>query len=121
MSHSAFKDSRATSLLQRVRDDVSQLREDFGSLLSHTTRTTLPGGAREIADQAKSQFAAGGAYAASRFNELRGHPNRRQAEWVGGAVIVGLLALGAYAFLKSDCCRTQDEEEDEIGSDANEI
>lgn len=123
MSNSPFNDPKATGLLRRVREDVSQLRGDIASLLTHATKNTLPNGARGIADQARSQFAAGGSYAASRFHDLRDHPNRRQAEWVGGAVIVGLLAFGVYAFLKSDCCgnRADDEEFDEINPEADEV
>ena len=104
MNSPLFKDRRASSLLNRVRDDISHLRQDIGSLVTHTTRTTLPNGAREIADQAKSQLAAGGAYAASRLRNLRNQPPSRQsAEWIGGAVVVGLLAFGTYLFLRKSC------------------
>ncbi len=107
MKSLTFQDRRASSLLNRVRDDISHLREDIGSLLSHTTRRTLPQGAREIADQArsgardfagqaKSQLAAGSAYAVSRLRDLRGQPRCQSASWVGGAAVVGLLAYAAY-------------------------
>lgn len=104
-----FKDRRANGLLNRVREDISHLRNDIGSLVTHTTRTTLPNGAREIADQARSQLAAGGAYAASQFRNLRGKPTRQSAEWVGGAVVVGLLAYGAYLLCRNHCqsCQTR--------------
>lgn len=101
MNSSLFNDRRANGLLNRVREDVSHLRDDIGSLLSHTTKKTLPNGAREIADQAKHQLAAGGAYAASRLREFRGYPPRQSASWVGGAVVVGLLAYGAYSLFRS--------------------
>lgn len=108
MKSITFQDRRASSLLSRVRDDISHLREDIGNLLSHTTKTTLPQGAREIAgqarsgardlaDQAKGQLAAGSAYAFSRIRDFRGQPSCHSASWVGGAVVVGLLAYGAYA------------------------
>ena len=103
MNTPLFKDRRASSLLNRVRDDISHLRQDIGSLVSHTTRTTLPNGAREIADQAKSQLAAGGAYAASHLRNLRNKPTRQSAEWIGGAVVVGLLAYGTYLLLRKSC------------------
>ncbi|MEO5916193.1 MAG: hypothetical protein ABIS50_18290 [Luteolibacter sp.] len=103
MNNTLFKDRRATGLLNRVREDVSHLRDDIGSLLTHTTRTTLPNGARELADQAKSQLAAGGAYAASRLRNLRSQPPRQSAGWIGGALIVGLLAYGAYALCRDHC------------------
>jgi uncharacterized membrane protein YebE (DUF533 family) len=100
MNSSLFSDRRTTGLLNRVREDVSHLREDIGSLLSHTTKKTLPNGARELADQAKSQLAAGGAYAASRLRDFRVQPPRQSAGWIGGALLVGVLAYGAYSLLQ---------------------
>ena len=105
MKFPLFSDRRATGLLDRVRDDVPPLRDDIGNLLTHTTRETLPNSARELADQAKQQFAAGSAYAASRLRGLsRPPPPRHSAGWVGGAVVVGLLAYGVYSLLRNDCC-----------------
>lgn len=115
---SLFKDRRTTGLLNRVREDISHLREDIGSLVSHTTRTTLPNGARELADQAKSQLASGSAYAASRLRNLRRPPPRQSAEWIGGAVVVGLLAYGAYLIWNNRCQAHQ--EHPEIDSDATD-
>ena len=94
MNTPTLNDSRTAGIMNRVRDEVSNLREDIGSLLSHQTRDTLPHNARELADAAKHRIAAGGTYAASRLRDLR---QNRTAEWIGGAVIVGLLAAGAYA------------------------
>ncbi len=104
MKSPLFSDRRASGLLDRVRDDVSRLRDDIGNLLTHTTRETLPNSAREIADQAKQQFAAGSAYAASRLRGFTSPPPRRSASWVGGAVVTGLLAYGVYALLRNSCC-----------------
>ncbi len=109
--NSIFKDRRASSLLNRVRGDITNLREDIGDLLTHTTHNTLPSGARELADQARSQLAAGGAYAVSRYRNFRGRPAYNQAGWVGGAVAVGLLALGAYVLCRG-CCSAEEEAED---------
>ncbi|MES2659394.1 MAG: hypothetical protein V4689_12310 [Verrucomicrobiota bacterium] len=117
MNNTLFKDRRATGLLNRVREDVSHLRDDIGSLLTHTTRTTLPNGARELADQAKSQLAAGSAYAASRFRNLRSHPPRQSAGWVGGAVVVGLLAYGAYVLCRDHCQSSQMRDENDFGTE----
>lgn len=103
MSHSPFRDRRASSLINRVREDISNLREDIGSLFLHTTKNTVPNSARDLADQAKSQLAAGGAYAVDRFRSLRHQPTRQSAGWIGGAVVVGLLAFGAYALIKANC------------------
>lgn len=97
MNSSLINDSRATGLVNRVREDISHLREDVSHLLSHTRHQTLPNGARELAGQAKQQLAAGGAYAATRLRNLRNNPPRQSAGWIGGAVFVGLLAVGAYA------------------------
>ena len=80
--------------MNRVREDVSTLRDDISHLLSHTTRQTLPNGAREIAGQAKRQIATRGAHAASMVRDLGG---RHPLGLIGGAVVLGLLAAGAYA------------------------
>lgn len=105
MKSPLFSDRRATGLLDRVRDDVSRLRDDIGNLLTHTTRETLPNSAREIADHAKQQFAAGSAFAASRLRGLtRQPPPRHSASWLGGAVVTGLVAYGVYALLRNSCC-----------------
>lgn len=114
MSTPLFSDRRANNLLNRVREDVSNLRDDIGSLLTHAKRETLPNSARELADQAKHQFAAGSAYAASRLRGLRTQPPAQSAGWIGGAVVVGLLAYGAYAlFRKNGCCSRQGENAEE--------
>lgn len=116
MNSSIFHDRKANGLLNRVCEDVAHLRDDIGSLLSHTTKRTLPNGARELADQAKHQIAAGGAYAASRLRDLRGHQPAPSAGWIGGAIVVGLLAYGAYALCKS-CSHTAQHSSDEYGPD----
>ncbi len=112
MSHTLLKDRRVNDLLTRVREDVSHLREDIGNLVSHTTHSTLPNGARELAEQAKSRLAAGGAYAATRLRGLRQQPPRQSAGWVGGAVVLGLLAYGAYKLYQEGCCCTRAELDD---------
>ncbi len=124
MSQAPFRDRRASNLLHRVREDVSNLREDIGSLLHHATKNTVPNSARDLADQAKSQLAAGSAYAANRFRNLRYQPTRQSAGWIGGAVVVGLLAFGAYAIIKANCpCEdeydTLDEDDDFQPEDAD--
>ena len=80
--------------MNRVREDVSNLRDDIRHLMSYTTRQTLPNGARELAGQAKQQLASSGAQVASRIRDLNG---RQSAGVIGGAVVIGLLAAGAYA------------------------
>lgn len=113
MSQSPFHDDRAIRLLSRVGDDISQLRQDIRSLFSHTARRTIPDGAREIADTARQQFAAGGAYAASRFRSLKTTPPKEAIGVAGGLLVVGLLAFGVYALCKNSCCRTEEEYEEE--------
>jgi hypothetical protein len=80
--------------MNRVREDVSALRDDIRHLISHTTRQTLPNGARELAGQAKQQIASRGSYAATQLRDLGA---RHPAGFIGGAVVIGLLAAGAYA------------------------
>lgn len=117
MKASLLKDPQVTGLLNRVRDDVSLLRSDIGSLLSHTTHQTIPNGARGLADQARHQLAAGGAYAASRLRDFRAPPPNHSAGWIGGAVVVGLLAYGAYAFCRRECLANRMAEEDAFDPD----
>lgn len=94
MNTSLFTDNRTAGLMNRVREDVSTLRDDIRHLLSHTTRQTLPNGARELAGQAKQQIATRGANAASMVRDLGG---RHPVGLIGGAVVLGLLAAGTYA------------------------
>lgn len=102
MNSLLFNDRRTTGLVNRVREDVSHLRNDIGSLLTHTTRETLPNSARELAGQAKQQLAAGSAFAASRLRNFRNLPPRQSAEWIGGAVLVaGLIGFGVYALCRN--------------------
>jgi hypothetical protein len=110
-----FQDPRANDLLSRVSQDVSMLRQDIGRLFSHTTRHTLPEGVRGLADSARNRLASSKLYSAEHLRALRGQVNQPAAAWIGGAVIVGLLAAGTYLFLKSDCgsqAALEDEEED---------
>lgn len=116
MIASPFQDPRANDLLSRVSEDVSLLRQDIGNLLSHTTRHTLPAGARELADTARNRLAASRVYSAAQLRALRDQVNQPAAAWVGGAVVVGIIAAGIYWFCKSDCCmgRSDEDEEDAI-------
>ncbi len=107
-------DSRATGLLDRVREDVSHLRNDIGKLLTHTTRETLPNNARELADQAKQHFAAGSAYAASRLRGFRTPPQRHTGGWIGGAVLAGLIGYGVYMLCRDNGCATRNQANDKI-------
>ncbi len=115
MISSLFQDRRATGLLNRVRQDAIHLRNDIGDLLSHTTRRTLPNGARELADQARHQLSAGGSFAASRLRDLRNHPPApTTAGLVGGAVVLGLLAVSAYALFRNKAHHEVVEVHDEL-------
>lgn len=112
MSASPFNDPRATDMLSRVSQDVSLLRQDIGNLLSHTARHTLPAGARELADSAKSRLAAGKVYSAEQLRALRSQVNQPAAAWIGGALLVGLIAAGVYWFCKDDCYAEDFEDEE---------
>lgn len=116
MNSLLIKDRRVTGLLNRVRKDVGHLRDDIGDLLNHTTKETLPNSARELAGQAKQQLAAGGAYAANRLRNFRSQPQSQCAGLVGGAVVLGLLAFGAYSLFKhnGNPQEVADEVKDEI-------
>lgn len=116
MNTTPFQDPRANDLLSRVSHDVSLLRQDIGQLFSHATKHTLPEGVRGLADTARSRLASGRTYSAEHLRALRSQVNQPAAAWVGGAVVVGLLAAGIYLFCKSDCCLSNntDEIEDEV-------
>ncbi|MEY3897252.1 MAG: hypothetical protein RLZZ214_2773 [Verrucomicrobiota bacterium] len=102
MNSSLLLDRRATGLLNRVREDVSLLRNDIGNLLSDTTHRTLPKSVHEISDRAKNQLAAGSAYATSRIREI-GRSSGPSACWIGGALALGLVAYGAYSICRNNC------------------
>jgi hypothetical protein len=103
--NSPFQDRRTSSLFGRVREDLSHLREDVGNLVHHTARYAVPQGAREIADTARHRLVEGGHYAASRLRSLRSSPPRQAIGVLGGAILVGVLAAGIYAIVKSENAR----------------
>lgn len=103
MNASPFQDPRASDLLSRVSQDVSLLRQDVAHLFSHTARHTLPTGARGLADQARVRLSNGKLYTAEQLRALRDQVNQPATAWVGGAVVIGLLAAGLYLFCKGDC------------------
>jgi hypothetical protein len=113
MNRSSLQDSRAATLLSRVREDIAHLRQDVGNLARHTTLHTLPEGARELAENARHQLAAGGSYAASRLRALRSSPPRASIGVIGGAVLVGALAAGIYALCRSEACAARRREAEE--------
>lgn len=108
MSHNPFSDHRGSNLLQRVRQDISHLRNDISKLLSHSTHETIPNSARDLAEQAKNQLAAGGAYATSRLRDLRhNHPSASNVGLVGGVLLAGAIAYGVFAICRG-CCGSSD-------------
>jgi hypothetical protein len=117
MNTTPFQDPRTADLLSRVSEDVSLLRQDIGHLLSHTARHTLPSGVRELADSARTRLASGKLYSAEQLRVFRNQVNQPATAWVGGAVVLGLIAAGIYLFCKEDgccgsCCEDADDAED---------
>lgn len=110
MNRTSFKDPRAIDLLSRVGNDISVIRDDMRHFLSHTARHTLPDGAREIVHSACSGLSAGKQHGMARLRDLRDHPNQ-PATWVGGAVVMGLIAAGVYWFCKDGCADAADTED----------
>ena len=110
MNTSPFQDPRASDLLSRVSQDVSLLRQDIANLFSHTARHTLPGGARTLAEQARTRLHNGRALTAGQLRALREQMNQPATAWIGGAVVVGLLAAGIYLFCKGDCRATEEDD-----------
>jgi hypothetical protein len=109
-----FQDPRANDLLSRVSEDVSLLRQDIGQLIQHTTRHTLPAGYRVLADRARTRLAAGREHSAEHLRALRGQLQQPATAWVGGAVVVGLIAAGIYWFCKDGCCAGDECADEEI-------
>ena len=118
MNTTPFQDPRANELLSRVSEDVTLLRQDVGNLLSHAARHTVPEGVRELADSAKAHFAASRRNSAEQLRMLRQQLNQPAAAWIGGAVVVGLIAAGVYLFCKSDTCRCCCDDGDGDGGDS---
>ena len=91
----------------QITHDIANLRDDISNLVSHTTKETLPNSARGLADQARSQLAAGGAYAASRLRDLRQQQPSSTVSTtglVGGALLAGVIAYGVFAIFRSCSC-----------------
>ncbi|WP_193212451.1 hypothetical protein [Luteolibacter marinus] len=121
MSHSLFQDDRAAGLLSRVREDIGHLRQDVRNLVRHTTRHTLPDGARGLAGSARDQLVAGRSYAASQFRSLRESPQRQAIGVIGGALLVGAIAAGIYIICKSDCCAAASADDEALDELENEV
>ena len=103
-----LKDPRTVSLLHRVTDDVSKLRDDLGLLLSDTTKRVIPIGAGKASRITRQQLAAGGAYARSHFPKVN-MKSSASLGVMGGALVVGALAVGYYLAkerFSSACAKT---------------
>lgn len=91
-----FKSRQTSTLLQRVSDDVGNLRQDLMSLLGHTTKRVLPDSARDVSEKAKQQLSAGREFVRNRIPSCCSSDDRRAQVTLGVAVVVGSLALAAY-------------------------
>lgn len=107
MTTSSHQDARATTLLSRVSEDVSLLRQDIRNLVSHTAHQTVAGGAREFAENARNKIAAGSAYTAEQLRALGDQMKQHPAAWLGGAAAVGLISAGAYLLFRGDSFASQ--------------
>lgn len=104
-----MNDPRAQDLLSRVSEDVSLLRQDIRNLISHTSRHTLPSGARDLADTAKHRLASGRQYSRAQLQAIRDEP---RSTLVAGIALIGLLAAGIYLLTKTPCHSGADDCED---------
>lgn len=108
-------------LLNSVSDDISNLRRDVASLFSHTSRKTIPSGARELADYGKDRLHAGSEFAASQLRYLRANPTQSSAGILGGLILLGAVGAGIYYLCKSncpkDCCGDEECDLENAGSD----
>ena len=103
-----IQDKKAKDLLNRVGEDVSQLRSDISSLINHTGRHALPDGARDLRDSAKKRLHAGGEFAVSQF---RAHPAQSSAGLLGGLLVLGAVGVGIFYLCNNGCCSSSAEEE----------
>lgn len=101
MSQSPFQDPHTNDLLSRVSHDVSLLRQDVGNLFHYTTRHQLPSGVRTLAESAKETLAHTKDYSADQLRYLRSQVSEKPGRFIGGAILVGLLAAGAYVLANS--------------------
>lgn len=117
MPNALTEDRKTKDLINRLGEDVSQLKSDVSSLLIHTGRHTVPDSARELRQHALERLHAGGALAASQLRYLRQHPTQSSVSLLGGLLILGAVGAGIYYLCKNDCgilCRSQqDDLEDE--------
>lgn len=111
-----LKDRRTIGLLNRVSNDVSQLKSDIGVLLGDTTKRAIPEGAREVSKIARQQLSVGKAYASSRMPKMKIPSSNCSLGLAGGVLLVGALAVG-YFLLKDrmalTCSRKSAEDSDE--------
>ena len=115
MTQESTTNSRTKDLLGHVRSDISQLRSDISTLLSHTSRHTLPQGARDL--RARERLHAGGDFAISQLRHLRNHPARSSVGILGGLILLGAAGTGIYYLCKGQlppCCRNS-------GSTGNDV
>lgn len=115
MNTTPFQDPRANDLLSRVSEDVTLLRQDIGNLISHGARHVLPERVRGLADSARDRLAASRNYSAGQLRALRNQVTQPATAWIGGAMVVGLIAAGVYLFCKSDYCAGCCEDEGDEG------
>ena len=114
MQSSIIQDRKVKDLLNRVGEDVSQLRSDISSLINHTGRHALPDSARDLRESARNRLHAGGEFAVSQLRHIRSHPAQSSAGILGGLILLGAVGAGIYYLCKSDCCNSSEvAEEDE--------
>lgn len=118
MSDNPFEDKRASQLLSRVGEDLSSLRNDVKMLLGHTTRHTLPDGARGLARSGRERLLSGRDYAADRVRYL-GHSARQHptSVSVAGVLLLGAVAAGVWLVLRKEKQPAHWSEEESPGED----
>lgn len=105
MNHAILEDKQAGRLLSRVRDDLTGLRTDVRNLVRHTTRQTLPNGARQLARNGREHLHQGREFATSQLRRAgRGVREHPAGVSVAGAVLIGALALGVFYLLRGGYC-----------------
>lgn len=118
MPNALTEDRKTKDLINRLGEDVCQLKSDMSSLLVHTGRHTVPDSARELREHALERLHAGGALAASQLRYIRQHPTQSSVSLLGGLLILGSVGAGIYYLCKSDCgrfCRSRQYDPEEEG------
>lgn len=107
-----LENGESSKLLARVRDDLSLLRQDVGTLVSRTARRTVPDQARSLARSGRDHLRQGRDFAAGQVRHagevVKAHPTSAS---LAGALLLGAVAAGAYLLIRGMTDATYESDE----------